>query len=327
MTNGKLIISLDFEICWGIRDAVKLNNYKENLLGVHKAIPMLLDLFKKYNINATFAAVGFLFFENKRELLLSLPARKPQYVNSNLSPYTGHFNLVGENEEQDPLHFGIDLINQINNAGQEIGCHTFSHYYCLEKGQDKEDFKEDLLCAKIIAHKRGIQLKSFVFPRNQYNKDYLSVCSELGITSFRGNEKSYLFSSKTEEHGTFVRRPFRLLDAYLNLSGHHCYTLSEMKKNTPYNIPASRFLRPYSRRLNFFEKLRLKRITKSISYAAQHGLTYHLWWHPHNFGINFNENFNFLEKILIHYQKMNKEYNFESLNMLQLANELNRENG
>ena len=69
MGNGKLVISLDFEIYWGVRDAVTLKEYKEHLLGVQKVIPLLLDLFKQYDIQATFATVGFLFFSNKEEFL------------------------------------------------------------------------------------------------------------------------------------------------------------------------------------------------------------------------------------------------------------------
>src|SRR6185312_3453264 len=158
MTNGKLVISLDFEIYWGVRDAVKLENYKEHLLGVHQAIPLLLELFKKHNISATFATVGFLFFENKKELCSNLPEKRPQYSDPNLSPYNGHIQLIGNNEKEDPFHFGLSLIEQIVEAGQEIGCHTFSHYYCLEKGQTKEDFRDDLLFAKKIAGKKGLEL-------------------------------------------------------------------------------------------------------------------------------------------------------------------------
>ena len=78
----------------------------------------------------------------------NLPQKKPKYSNPNLSPYQGHFNLVADNESVDPLHFGSSLIEQIKNEKQEIGSHTFSHYYCLEKGQTKEDFREDLLSGK-----------------------------------------------------------------------------------------------------------------------------------------------------------------------------------
>lgn len=59
-----------------------------------------------------------------------------------------------------------------------------------------------------------------------------------------------------------------------------------------------------------------------MSFAAKKGLVYHLWWHPHNFGINQSENFSFLENILKHYKKLNTEFDFESVSMQQLANEI-----
>ena len=98
-----------------------------------------------------------------------------------------------------------------------------------------------------------------------------------------------------------------------------------MINNELCNIPASRFLRPYSKRLAFMDWLRLKRITKSMTHAAKHGLTYHLWWHPHNFGINIKENLAFLEKILLHYEELSKKYSFRSVSMQQLAVILKKE--
>jgi peptidoglycan/xylan/chitin deacetylase (PgdA/CDA1 family) len=326
MQKGKFVISLDFEIYWGVHDAVTLSDYKENLLGVRKVIPKLLELFSQYQIHATFATVGFLFFNNKKDLLNNLPASKPQYLNKKVSPYAEKINAAGENETEDPLRFGLSLVNQIKDAGQEIASHTFSHFYCMEPGQTLQDFKEDLVAAKSIAAKNGIELKSIVFPRNQYNNDYLNICKEEGFTSFRGNEKSKLFSSETYGKGMYFRRPFRLADSYFNLSGHNCYSDDEMKENILINIPSSRFLRPHSKRLFFLEKYKLKRITNSMTYAAKNGLTFHLWWHPHNFGINILENFSFLEKILIHYQHLKEKYDFESMNMSSLANKLKKEN-
>jgi Predicted xylanase/chitin deacetylase len=319
MENGYFVISLDFEIYWGVRDVVTLEQYQDNLLGVRKVIPALLELFKKYNINATFATVGLLFFNNKTELLDGLPDRKPEYKNPNLSPYTTHIDIVGNDENEDPLHFAPSLIQQIQQYGQEIGCHTFSHYYCLEDGQTIEDFRADIQAAKTIASKKNIVLKSFVFPRNQYNGAYLNVCKEEGITSFRGNERSGLFSSKNYGTTTTFRRPFRLLDAYINISGHNCYSSAEMKTENLINIPASRFLRPYSKKLAPLDGLRLKRIKNGMTYAAKKNLTYHLWWHPHNFGINIEENLAFLDKILKHYNILSNKYGFRSVGMTKLA--------
>lgn len=319
MEKGHFVISLDFEIYWGVRDVVELSNYKNNLLGVRKAIPAMLNLFSKYNITTTFATVGFLFFNDKKELLDGLPTNIPEYTNELISPYKGHFNLVGENEKEDLLHFGSSLIEKIRQYRQEIGCHTFSHYYCLEDGQTIEDFKADLQAAKKVAAKRGIALKSFVFPRNQYNQAYLNICKEEGITSFRGNEKSKLFSAKNHGRSTAYRRPFRLMDAYFNLSGYNCYNTGDMISSEPVNIPASRFLRPWSKKLAFLDGLRLKRITNSMTHAAKNKLVYHLWWHPHNVGINIPENMAFLEKILLHYKQLSAQYGFTSSSMAQLA--------
>ena len=75
--NGSFTISLDMELYWGMRDAQKLDSYKENISNVHSAIPLILALFEKYQIHATWAVVGFLFFKNKEELLQHLPARLP----------------------------------------------------------------------------------------------------------------------------------------------------------------------------------------------------------------------------------------------------------
>lgn len=322
MQEGKFVISLDFEIYWGVHDAVPLSSYKENLLGVRKVIPALLQLFQKYNINATFATVGFLFFENKDQLLGNLPGQKPQYENRKLSPYSSEIYNVGDSESDDPLRLALSLIQQIKNAGQEIGSHTFSHYYCLEKGQTISAFKEDLKSAKSIAEQNGIDLKSIIFPRDQYRTEYLEACKDEGFITFRGNERSKLFSSQTYGASMKFRRPFRLLDSYFNLSGHNCYSKEEMTKDVMINIPSSRFLRPYSKKLAFLENRKLKRITDSMTYAAKNKLAFHLWWHPHNFGINFPENFALLEKILLHYQHLNRKSNFKSINMRDLAEEL-----
>ena len=95
MTNGKFVISLDFELMWGVRDKKDKTNYGDNILGVHKVIPKLLETFRKFDIKATFSTVGLLFFETKQELLKSIPSIKPQYKDLNLSAYNGHFDIVG----------------------------------------------------------------------------------------------------------------------------------------------------------------------------------------------------------------------------------------
>ena len=95
-----------------------------------------------------------------------------------------------------------------------------------------------------------------------------------------------------------IKRALRLIDSYINISGSNSYYLESINTEKPYNIPASRFLRPVSKRLSKFENIRKKRIIKSLKQAALNQQVFHLWWHPHNFGVNIDKNIKFLENIL-----------------------------
>lgn len=321
--NGNFVLSLDFELFWGVRDKRTISNYGENIKGVHQVIPRLLELFHSYNIGATFSTVGFLFFENKADLLSHIPSQLPTYDHLNYSPYLGYFDRIENNAQEDIYHFAPQLIQLIQKYPKhEIGSHTFSHYYCLEKGQTKEQFQADMRMAIEVAQKYNIALTSLVFPRNQFNNEYLKICADLGIICYRGNEQSWLYQAKNAGQENSIRRALRLLDSYLNISGHHGYSDEYMSSQYPINIPASRFLRPYSKRLNFLESMRLNRIKSGMTHAAKNNLTYHLWWHPHNFGKHQNENFLFLEKILEHFEVLRNKYNFQSITMSALASQL-----
>lgn len=338
MNHGNFVISLDFELMWGVRDVVTIQQYGKNIAGVHTVIPKLLDIFKTNKINATFATVGFLFFETKSALLAAIPQSLPSYKGSNLSPYNGYLDTIGDNHLNDPYHYAPLLIKAIQQYPQhEISTHTFSHYYCMEPGQTREQFRVDMIAAKNIASTCGIPTTSVIFPRNQYNSSYTDVCIEVGISSYRGNEAHWIYDSGrkinnpllrlvTTYTGAFgqrlkkhLRKIFRMIDSYINITGQNCYSIEYLQSKFPVDIPSSRLLRPYSPVLSLFEPLRLRRIKRGMTYAAKNNLTYHLWWHPHNFGVNQDKNFAFLEKILEHYQELNLKYNFQSVTMSNLA--------
>ncbi|GAA4370450.1 polysaccharide deacetylase family protein [Hymenobacter saemangeumensis] len=319
---GALVISLDFEINWGVRDQQTLAQYGANLLGVREAVPAMLALFAEFGLHVTWATVGLLFFNSKADMLANLPAVRPAYADPNLSPYLA-LDEVGETEEQDPYHFGLSLIEQIRaTPGQEMASHTFCHYYCLERGQTVETFRYDLQAAVRVAAQQGMTLKSLVFPRNQYNAAYLATCQEAGITSYRGNEQSWIYKERSEEQQSLYKRGARLLDAYVNLSGEHTTRWTDMAASFPYNIPASRFLRPWSGRLKALESLRLRRMLNGMEHAAKHGEVYHLWWHPHNFGVNLQENMAVLRQLAAHFQHLQSRYGMVSLSMAEVADRL-----
>jgi peptidoglycan/xylan/chitin deacetylase (PgdA/CDA1 family) len=295
-----------------------LADYEPDLVGVRYAIPAMLELFARYDIHATWATVGFLFFPTRDELLASLPRTLPAYEDAALSPYP-YLLKIGTDELTDPFHFGASLIECISqHPSQEIASHTFSHYYALAKGQDREAFRADLECAVHAADRMGFKLKSLVFPRNQENTHYLDICRDLGFTSYRGITNSLSYQASDAPSNAVVRG-LRLADSYANLLGHHTYTPDSIAKQVPINLPGSRFLRPYTTKLKEFESLRLKRITDDLTDAARSGSIYHLWWHPENFGRNTGENMRFLEAVLVHFARLRREYHMTSQTMSETA--------
>jgi hypothetical protein len=78
------------------------------------------------------------------------------------------------------------------------------------------------------------------------------------------------------------------------------------------NLPASMFLYPWSALFRPLLALRLRRLKQGMTAAARAGAVFHLWWHPHNFGINFDRNAAMLEEILRHYRYLAHRYGMES---------------
>lgn len=318
---GALVISLDFELHWGVRDSKSVDgSYGGNLRGVWRAIPEILRVFQRWDIAATWATVGFLFAEDCNELRTYHPKVKPQYTNPRLDPYQ---EQIGYDSHDDPYHFALPLIRQIEaTPHQEIACHTYCHFYCLEPGQDSVSFEHDLLQAAAIARSKGYHLRSIVFPRNQCNADYNKLLLKHGITCFRGNPKTWFFRDTKAAKETGFKRALRLLDCYTKIGGHYTTAWSDIPVNDRLcNVPASLFLRPYSKTLRQLNSLRLRRISRAMSHAAQHGRVVHLWWHPHNFGLHLEANIEFLQQVLFNFDNLRRRYGMLSLTMAETAHE------
>jgi hypothetical protein len=317
--TGILIISLDFELFWGVHDKRSIYDYKDNLLGVRNAINKILDSFLSNSIHATWATVGFLFFKSKSDLLNNIPDILPSYKNKNLSPY----NYIKDEKILDVVHhFALDEIIKINNSyGQEIGSHSFSHFYCKEKGQNASQFESDIKLFNKVAHANEIKPTSFIFPRNQINPEYFSILKKNGFQSYRGLDES--FYDYYSFRSTYLKRAIRFIDSYFNLSGFNTYPLDEVHSESLINLKSSRFFRPYSsnKLLNY---LNIKRIKNSMLDAAKNKEIFHLWWHPHNFGKNTKENILLLNEIIGFYKYLKDRYGMESLNMTEMSDRVKK---
>lgn len=312
MNQSIFTISLDFELHWGRFDKYDINNFQNYYINtVQEVIPNLLDLFDKYQIQATWATVGMLMAEDEEEWRSFHPKHIPIYSNQKFSPYAW---IKRQNDIFKTGLFAPRLVEKIVSLPtQELASHTFSHYYTCELGQTMIEFEADLIAAKRIAKEKfNVELESLVFPRNQYNQEALKMASNAGFTTFRSNPVDWFWQNTAQE--TLIKKLFRTGDTLFTLGNRPSFILPEANRNEILALPASRLLRPF-RKISSLQQIRVSKIMKEMSYAAMHQEVYHLWWHPHNFGHYPKENLFYLEKILKHFTHLSEFHNMISLNM------------
>lgn len=314
--SGTFVVSLDFELFWGMTGTVSFQNYEKNILAGRKAIPDVLALFERYGIHATWAVVGFQFAKDAQELLAYVPAKslQPSYLDMTSATYPLLQTLSGDESSQ-PCYFASSLIDEIaHHPHQEIGSHTFSHYYCREPGQTVQQFAADMEAAGKIGADKGYPIGSVVFPRDMSTPEHTQVLRQLGFAAYRDEADDWIHNKIPIR---ILRRALTLLDVYLPLTGLGCP--QPTNENGIVRTVGNRQFRYYFKPLGFLEWLKVRRIKGQMKYAAKHGLSYHLWWHPHNLGDHTEQLLCQLEDIFRFYQFLEKKYGMHSVNMAELA--------
>lgn len=314
-----LVISLDFELYWGVRDRRSVEAYGSHVSGVRLAVPRMLDLFRRYEVHATWATVGMVLLRDVDDLRAHAPTQRPGYRLGALCPYA----YVEREGLRPDLHFAPDLVERVlATPGQELATHTFSHFYCIEEPRSLPAFRADLEAARRVTRERfGVEARSLVFPRNQYTAAHLRVAKELGIEAYRGTPQSWMYAPRATEDESLLRRAVRLLDACAPVAADLTFPLpvADPSAVVPVNVVASRFLRPFSRRSRLLAPLQLRRIRGEMRRAASRGRAYHLWWHPHNFGVHTEENMRVLGVLLDEFAALRQSHAMESRNMIEVA--------
>jgi peptidoglycan/xylan/chitin deacetylase (PgdA/CDA1 family) len=318
MAQGSFIVSLDFELHWGVRDVVRVAEKRDHFLRAREAIPEVLRLFTQHEIHATWATVGFLFARNKRHLFDHLPELRPSYSKRRLDPYA-FLHEIGEDERNDPFHYAASILDAIADVpGQEIASHTFSHYYCLEDGQTERTFEADMRAAAAIGEPFGDITRALVFPRGQHNPAYDSLLARLGTRVYRVPPLFGAYEPRPSGEETVTQRGLRLIDSYLPIGGSYG---DSPHLNVAGMVPlrAGLFLRPYSPSRHRLEPLRIRRIRRAMQDAAKRKCDFHLWWHPHNFGSNTQENLAILDAVLAEHRVLRDRYGWSSRHMSEAA--------
>lgn len=307
---SSFVISLDFEMFWGVADSQTIAGYGRNIEGSLPAIQKLLEMFRRYEIRATWATVGMVMCRDFSQWSDIRPAIYPGYLREACSSYS----LASQAREYPGLFFGQPTVKRIlDTPGQEVATHTYSHFYCSEPGAAPEQLAADLACAKYIGEELGITYQSIVFPRNQVREEFLPTLRDAGISVFRGNPSHWLYRDGHITPGGVAGRAIRFADTWVNLTGNHGSVPDT--RNGIHDLPASMFLRPWSKKLRSLDLMRLARIKHAMSDAASRGENFHLWWHPHNFGVNTEQNLHMLDLVLQHFKSLRDTHGMQSMCM------------
>ena len=301
----RFLVSLDFELMWGVRETRTVSSYGSNILGGREAIPRLLALFGEYGVKATWATVGMVLFAGKKDLLEALPELRPTYHDRGLDPY-GSLDTLGENEGSDPFHFGLSLAQRIAECdGMELASHTFSHYFALEPGQTEEQFAADLDASVRASERVSGRPTSIVFPRNQVNPRYLAAAARRGsrhsaVPKAVGSIGRWP-AGTTPPRGGRRGSPTRT-SVSPGATPTHPAASARARRRAVQPFPAAR-TRPAPRQARVAA---LRRITSAMEAAARGEHDVPPLVAPHNFGAHTAKNLDVLEDVLRTFQALNE---------------------
>lgn len=292
--RGIFTISLDLELIWGTQDLFGKDGFGEMcLIERRTVIDRLLELFAEFDISATWCIVGHLFLDECAEIE---GIKHPEIIRPQHSWKNGDwFDLdPSSNIDDAPLFYGRDIVEKIRDfpVYQEIGSHSFSHIIYGDEGCSVEAARTDLAECVSVAEKLGVQMTSFVFPRNEIG--HLDQLRAAGFSTYRGVEPNW-YELRSVPHS--VRRLLRLIDV---VNATIPPTVLPVKDSSGlWNIPGSAMFFPMDGvRRHIPMSRRVRRAHRGLETAAGDKRIFHFWFHPTNLVNSIDEMFAGLRKIL-----------------------------
>lgn len=299
--NRNVVISIDFEMRWGVHDICgsNIDLYRKNLENSRPAVISTLNMFKERNIRATWATVGALALNDWNEYFSYNPPI-PNYTNKKLK-------ILDSYSQIDPkglFHFAPDLVKSIvETEGQELGSHSFSHLYFLEEGITEKDFLEDaLLVKKIFEKKFKSSPVSIVFPRNQIN--FIKNFHNSNLMIYRSIPDLYSYNSTLRK----IINLYKIFSPIISGPFNHNNISSTGNFFIRFNLP------------NLLWNLQLKKIKNKLI-NLRNGENLHIWWHPHNVGVNLKKGLDRFEQL---FDLIANEISFNDLGSCNMKDLLNK---
>lgn len=278
--GGIFTISIDVELAWPESEKPIRPSIRRAIQLEREIIGRIIDLFSEYDIRATWAIVG--------HLLLQHP----------------------ENQD-DPLWYGPDIIEQIRNTlpKQEIGSHSFCHIIYDEEYTNAEEVRADIERAKKLHEASGLPFEAFVFPGNIVG--YRKLLAKAGIRVYRGK------SHRWYDYYIPCCHIRRLLNFLCFLMAIPPPTVTATVDETDMvNVPDSMFI---------LDQVGIRSIVPSrnlinmglagLNRAVEQRKIFHLWFHPLSFTYRTDKHFRVLEAILRHAQCLRENGRLQILTM------------
>ncbi|ADP69692.1 hypothetical protein Rvan_0406 [Rhodomicrobium vannielii ATCC 17100] len=183
---GSFLISFDCEGNWGIADRRERIESRfitrQRLSQSYLALLKLLDV---YDMPATFAFVmAFILRDSERA------DWQPRLtdVTCDGRNWMENFRRAESSGDLDGWFCPEALDMVMADRRHEIGCHGLRHVPFTGEGVTEEVIRIELACAREIASSRGIDLRTFVFPRNEVSRP--DLLAEYGYRGFRNAHPS-----------------------------------------------------------------------------------------------------------------------------------------
>lgn len=267
---GVFCISLDTELIWGRHD-LNYQPFLKYIEGERKIIKILLEMFDKNSIPATWAIVGHLFLE---QCQTNRGLKHKEIVRPKFSWVKGDWfkNDPATSFKKNPDWYGPDIIRLIKKyRNQDIGSHSFSHLIFGDKGCSRKCAESDIRKCVEQALNFNLNFTSFVFPRNKIG--HLDVLKKYNFKVYRGAQKKLLSLPN------FLAKTLELLDYFLMIP----HTTKVTKENGLINVPSTMYYISARGFRKFIPvKIRVLKAKMGILKAIRKKQVFHLWFHPYD---------------------------------------------
>ena len=276
---AQFVVSIDLEMSWGaIHHGAPHDDsaYRSE----REAVSLVLAAMERHCISGTWAIVGHLFLDSCDPVdgVKHPDVVRPEYpwLESDWYALDPCSDLA-----TDPTWYGSDLVEAIATCAvhQEIGSHAFGHLIVGEPGCSADAFRTDLAACRAVAGEAGINLDSFVFPRNSIG--HLDVLEESGFTTYRGATPP-----RFGELRSGLRSVARVADRVWPLATGAVHPSVD---GGLVNVPHTYLFDPDSATARRFGTTAWSwLVRRRLNHAARTASLFHLWFHTHNLSVNLD---------------------------------------